>query len=125
MVRLLRGVYPFPRDLDESRRLELSSLSLPLASARWKPESDDPRTELVRAVLAEDQLTLEGMKVKGSRDLFFSKGERLALSVPDALSGNDEKDERHAGRRKLILRFELPRGSYATLLIKRIQGACG
>jgi tRNA(Glu) U13 pseudouridine synthase TruD len=32
-----------------------------------------------------------------------------------------EDDERHSGRRKLRLHFDLPRGSYATLIVKRLQ----
>lgn len=125
MVLLRRGDYPFPKGLIESQRAALESLSLPLASARWKPEADDPCVELVRTVLVEDGFALEAMKVKGSRDLFFSKGVRAALSVPVGLRANMENDERHTGYQKLTLCFELSRGSYATLLIKRIQAACG
>ena len=31
-----------------------------------------------------------------------------------------ENDERHRTRKKLTLRFDLPRGSYATMLVKRV-----
>src|SRR5207249_2989592 len=99
----------------------LAGLSLPLASARLKLDADDSRGELIQAVLAEDGLTLEQMKVKGSRELFFSRGERPALCQPHELSGTIEEDERHPGLKKLTLRFELPRGSYATLIVKRLQ----
>ena len=34
-----------------------------------------------------------------------------------------DADERHTGQQKLILSFELPRGSYATLIVKRVQQA--
>ncbi len=109
-----RGALPFPRGLDEAQRTSLAALSLPLPSARLKLEPDDPRGELVHAVLAEEGLTLEQMKVRGSRDLFFSRGERVALCLPRDLSAVEE--ERGAVR----LTFELPRGSYATLVVKRL-----
>jgi tRNA pseudouridine13 synthase len=120
-VPLRRGEVPFPRGLDDAQRQTLAALTLPLASARLKPDPDDPRGELVRTVLAEDSLTLEQMKVKGSRELFFSRGERPALCQPRELSGEVQDDERHPASKKLSLRFDLPRGSYATLVVKRLQ----
>jgi tRNA pseudouridine13 synthase len=60
------------------------------------------------------------LKVKGIRELFFSRGERPALCLPVELPNSWDEDERHPGKRKLKLAFELPRGSYATLLVKRI-----
>lgn len=116
-----RGVLLFPRHLDAEQRQTLSALSLPLASARLKLDPADPRGELVRAVLHEEGLELEQMKVRGSRDLFFSRGERPALCLPAGLEGTANDDERSVGRRKVELRFELPRGSYATLIVKRLM----
>jgi tRNA pseudouridine13 synthase len=60
------------------------------------------------------------MKLKGFRKLFFSKGERAALCLPADLKDEAGEDELQPGLRKLVLSFELPRGSYATLLVKRI-----
>jgi tRNA pseudouridine13 synthase len=119
-VRLRLGDVPMPRGLDEARRAELCALSLPLPSARVELPSDDPRAALMDAVLAEEGLRREEMKLKGFRKLFFSKGERAALCLPADLRGEAGEDELHPGRRKLVLAFDLPRGSYATLIVKRI-----
>ncbi len=119
-VRLRLGEVPFPRGLDESQRRELSALSLPLPSARCKLAPDDPRLPAVEAVLAQDGLRPEQMKVKGSRDLFFSRGERAALVAPEGLGHAVGADENHPGRSKLALAFDLPRGAYATLIVKRV-----
>jgi tRNA pseudouridine13 synthase len=108
------------RGLKESQRRALEELALPLPSARVRLAADDSRLELVNAILAEDGLELRQMKIKGIRELFFSKGERAALCMPAELRGSAEPDERHPGRYKLWLHFELPRGSYATLIVKRI-----
>ena len=65
-------------------------------------------------------MTLEQFKLKGFRNLFFSKGERAAWCFPQNLEARNAKDEEHARKQKLTLRFDLPRGSYATLVVKRI-----
>jgi tRNA pseudouridine13 synthase len=39
---------------------------------------------------------------------------------PANLSHAGEPDELNRERTKLVLRFELPRGSYATMLVKRV-----
>jgi tRNA pseudouridine13 synthase len=75
----------------------------------------------VESVLADEELELRQMQVKGSRELFFSRGERAALCQPSALQAQAAADDLNPGRRKLLLSFELPRGSYATLLVKRLQ----
>jgi len=62
------------------------------------------------------------MQVRGVRELFFSRGERAVLCVPQGARAAVADDERHAGRRKLVLHFDLPRGAYATLVVKRITG---
>jgi tRNA pseudouridine13 synthase len=52
--------------------------------------------------------------------MFFSRGERAALCLPADLKWESAADENQPGRRKLLLSFDLPRGCYATLLVKRI-----
>jgi tRNA pseudouridine13 synthase len=114
------GALPMHRHLDAARAAELAALRLPLPSARLKLDPADPLAPLVQIVLADEGLTLEQMKLKGMREPFFSKGDRAALCQPTGLHGESAADELHAGQRKLVLAFELPRGSYATLLVKRI-----
>ncbi len=122
-VTLRLGEVPFPHDLEPQEQRELAALQLPLPSARLKLEEADPRGELVRAVLAEEGLELRQMQIKGIREMFFSRGERAALCVPQELSHQWAADDKHRGRDKLLLRFALPRGSYATLLVKAIAAA--
>jgi len=114
------GAVPMWQGLDEEQRRELAGLMLPLPSARLKIDPADPRAALVQSVLADEGLELKQMQVKGVRELFFSKGERPALCLPANLEAASAADELNAGREKVTLGFELPRGSYATLIIKRI-----
>lgn len=121
-VTLRLGDVPFHRGLDDEQIQELAGLQLPLPSARLKLDDTDPRAGLVRGVLAEEGLELRQMQIKGIREMFFSRGERAALCVPRELTHEFATDERQPGRDKLILGFELPRGCYATLIVKAATG---
>jgi tRNA pseudouridine13 synthase len=119
-VPLRLGTLPMVRRLDEAQRQELARLVLPLPSARARLDPADPRTPFVQSVLAEEGLALEQLKVKGVRELFFSKGDRAALCRPEGVRCEAAPDDLHPGRQRLVLAFDLPRGSYATLIVKRI-----
>jgi tRNA pseudouridine13 synthase len=119
-VTLRLGDVPMHRGLDEPVFQELAGLSLPLPSARAKLEPGDPRADLIHATLAAEGLQMSEMKIRGVRELFFSRGERAALCLPAVLKYGWREDDMHRGKLKVTLSFELPRGSYATLLVKRI-----
>jgi tRNA pseudouridine13 synthase len=119
-IVLRLGEAPMPRRLGKEVRDQLLGLQLPLHSARNLLDDDDPRKPYFDRILQEEGLTLEQFKLKGMRALFFSKGERAAWCVPEQLEAHSARDEEHAGKQKLTLRFVLPRGSYATLVVKRI-----
>ncbi|HZZ81714.1 MAG TPA: tRNA pseudouridine(13) synthase TruD [Gemmataceae bacterium] len=120
MVRLRLGELPMAKHLSPDLLEEVRALELPLHSARTRLEDDDPRKPYFDRVLAEEEVTLEQFKLKGFRDLFFSKGERAAWCFPQNLEARSGNDEQHARKKKLTLRFDLQRGSYATLVVKRI-----
>ena len=115
-IALHRGSLPVPTVSDA----EWESLVLPLPSARLKPPPEAPWLPALEAVLAEEGMALAGMKIKGMDRPYFSKGERVACVKPSGWSCSADADELNRGKRKLTLRFELPRGSYATMLVKRI-----
>lgn len=114
------GELPMPRRLSARTLAEVEALALPLHSARNHLEDADPRKAYFDRILAEERLQIEQFKLKGFRALFFSKGERPAWCVPRDLEARDARDEEHPRKLKLTLRFKLPRGSYATLVVKRI-----
>jgi tRNA pseudouridine13 synthase len=123
-ARLRLGAVPMHQGLGDAQLRPLQELSLPLPSARLHLEAEDPRAAVVQAVLAEEGLELGQLKVKGIREMFFSRGERAALCLPAQLEQATSPDERQPGRQQLRLAFDLPRGCYATLIIKRITDAC-
>ena len=119
-VELRLGPVRFCRALSDEQLAAFHTLQLPLPSARLKISPEDPIKAIIDEVLGEEGMTLPQMKLKHFREPFFSKGNRPAYFMPANLVGQLQIDEVHAGRSKVVLAFELPRGSYATMLIKRI-----
>ena len=94
---------------------------VPLPSARIdRPEGRVG--QVLDEILAGEKMELRLLRVKYPRDSFFSKGLHRGLISTSDLSGNFADDELYEGRQKLTLKFVLPRGSYATILVKRITG---
>jgi tRNA pseudouridine13 synthase len=119
-VRLRLGEVPMPRFLEAEQIAHLTDLQLPLPTARLPVDATDPRQEPMEVVLREEGIQRGQLKLKGFREMFFSKGERAAWCMPSHLECDTGPDERQTGQHKLTLAFELPRGCYATLIVKRI-----
>jgi tRNA pseudouridine13 synthase len=141
-----RRELPFFVYLDEAQRQQLARVVLPLPSARLRLEESgvsESRTQsaasdgtpvvnpshglhplrpLYDQVLADEGLELRQLRVKYPRDSFFSKGERPLVFRPQNMAHEATADELYPERQKLTLRFALPRGSYATILVKRVSG---
>jgi tRNA pseudouridine13 synthase len=60
------------------------------------------------------------MRVKHFKDCFFARGERPLVLEPRDLKHASATDDLYPGRQKLSLEFTLPRGAYATMIIKRV-----
>ncbi|MBI4564043.1 MAG: tRNA pseudouridine(13) synthase TruD [Planctomycetes bacterium] len=118
-VRLKSGTLPFYRSLDPSQRTELGRLEIPLPSARERLEDACMKIRVER-VLGEFGLEWSALRIRHPKDSYFSRGRRPATFAPAALTHEASSDELYPSRRKLALRFELPRGAYATILIKRL-----
>ena len=112
-----RCVFPVQMTADEKASLQLTELPLPCARID-RPEG--LIGDLLDAVLQEEQIELRQIRVKYPRDSFFSKGLRKAMISPAGLSCVISDDELHSQRSKMTLSFDLPRGSYATILVKRL-----
>ena len=119
-VQLATAKVPFITELNDEETQYLSELNLPLPSARLHLEAG-PILDLYEKVLGEQGLSLRELRVKYPRDSFFSKGERQAIIKPGNLKmTRTGEDDLNVGRHRMALEFVLPRGSYATILIKRL-----
>jgi tRNA pseudouridine13 synthase len=125
VVKLRMGNVPVHHGVDEATLVGLTALRLPLPSARVRIDAGDPAADVMDKVLQQEGITLEQMKLRGFRQMFFSKGDRSALCFPAGLTSEGAGDDLNPGRQKLNLTFEMPRGSYATMVVKRITAARG
>jgi tRNA pseudouridine13 synthase len=119
-VELKLGRVPVPLRVPDDKRAEWEGLMLPLPSARLKPDPSAAWSGIVDEVLRDEGLTLGDLRVKGVQKPFFSKGDRAGCVRPAGLAHEAAADDRNSGRKKLTLIFDLPRGSYATMLVKRV-----
>ncbi len=111
------GSLTIPKQMTADQKLELATWELPLPSARqreWEPKS---RAKL-DVILEGIGMSVNQLRLKFPRDTFFSKGVRQCwLGSPD-MSYEFSADELHRGRHCVQLHFSLPRGSYATMIVK-------
>jgi tRNA pseudouridine13 synthase len=114
---------PIHRRLDPEQARLLASIRLPLPASRTPLPPEGPIRDLALAVASEMGLAWEDLRVKGLKDVFFSKGERPALFFPSEPSHHRAADDLYPGRVQVTLRFDLPKGAYATLVVKRVTDA--
>jgi tRNA pseudouridine13 synthase len=119
-IRLRLGELQVPMRLDDERRSLLVAERIPLPAARWPFDPTAPWAVAAQRVLAEEGLAWEDLKLRGMRKPFFTRGERAALCIPAGLTAEAAPGDRHPGRSSVRLTFELPRGSYATMVVKRL-----
>lgn len=102
----------FERDLN---------LTIPLPNHRAVYANPDLVTTVAH-VLDEEGLTLNDLKARILKKAYLSKGKRALLLLPQETSISPPiPDDCFSGRNKLTLTFTLPRGSYATLVIKALS----
>jgi tRNA pseudouridine13 synthase len=118
-IELKTGTLPFHRGLEPEQIETLTQTAIPLPCARTDPPAG-LLGESVAQVLAPFQLTWPELKIRHLKDVFFSKGSRASVVFPQNLRHATRDDELHPRRLALELSFELARGSYATILVKRI-----
>lgn len=82
-----------------------------------------PIGERIVEIMKDYNLEYRELRVKYPRDTFFSKGERAMGFQAIGLRGMAADDDRYPGRRKLTLQFDLFRGSYATMFIRRLAAS--
>jgi tRNA pseudouridine13 synthase len=112
------GRHVFYRTIEPSAHDLLAELTIPLITPSEKFEGEVG--DITAALLAEEKVEQRQFRLKKLAKTFFGKGRRDALVAPGGLSASTGDDELNRGRRKLTLAFELPKGSYATILLKRL-----
>ena len=114
----------FIRGLTRAESEPLTKTLLPLPAARQKIEPG-PLLDMINRVCADEGMEMRELRVKYPRDSFFSKGLRAACVQPTDMTARIDDDELYPRHKKVLLTFGLPRGSYATILVKRLTGGAG
>ncbi len=112
------GRHAFYGILDAATHDRLAELAIPLVTPAQKFEGD--AADVMARILADEKVEPRMFRMKKLRNTFFGKGMRDAIVAPAGLRAVPGDDELNTGRKKLTLSFELPKGSYATILIKRL-----
>ena len=117
----LCGSLVFPADVADAMLLErLARLDVPLVDHELEIDDPDVRTSVLE-VLQREGLTMEGFRVRDVPGAFFRAEPRALMVRPRQLRlGRPEPDEENPGRTRATLRFTLPPGCYATVVLKRL-----
>ena len=119
------GPYLFYRRLSRPSPGDLSRTMIPTVARKILP-CDPDVLEAVQKVLEEQGLSLSGFALRGLTSAYFKSFYRQAAVIPEKFEAfGPEPDELYSGKSKLRLSFFLPRGSYATMLVKALTGASG
>ncbi len=115
------GELLFPESLPDELLGRLRGLQLPVPG--WDTVIADPlAAEAADAVLEREGLRLADLRVRQLPRMGVHGIARPALLLPERLEVRARgDDDLYPGRSKLTLAFALPRGGYATLLVKRLQ----
>lgn len=73
-------------------------------------------------LLSLEGITKQDFLIKQIPEISSEGGKREAIVPINELSISYEKDELHRGRKKAILGFTLPPGSYGTMVVKKLFG---
>ena len=123
MVEFKVASLPIHRGLDADQAALLTAARLPLPASRTPLPEEGPVRDAVLEVVSGFGLAWEDLRVKHLKDVFFSKGVRPALFFAGGLTEKADPDDLYPGRTKIALAFELPKGAYATLVVKRVTDA--
>jgi len=118
------GSLYFYKDLNEEELSKIPSM-FPTLSEKVKLSEFDNRT--VSKVLSNENITIQDLDIESSTGNFFKTRKRQVIIIPEDFSiSNPMEDELNSfngkPQIKVRLSFCLPKGSYATLITKRIFG---
>jgi tRNA pseudouridine13 synthase len=120
----LAGNFLFYQALPPEAKTYLTDLLIPTPSPMMIFKSEKME-KITTDILNREGFVLKDLKMPiRVRGLFLKPFERKALVFPEKLLVKElEPDEFYKRRFKLELDFALPKGSYATILVKRLQVA--
>jgi len=102
---------------------------LPLTFQTISPSmkfSSEFEKEIINKVLSRENIDLEDLDIKKETGNFFKTREREVILKTENFTISelmvDEINNKKGSRYKIVLSFDMPKGSYATLITKRLFG---
>jgi tRNA pseudouridine13 synthase len=104
----------FPPRLDRD-------VAIPLPNHRARYANPD-LAAIVAQALEEEGFEIDDLKARILKRAYLSKGKRALFLFPEGFAcSSSEPDERFSDRYRVTVAFILPRGSYATLVLKALS----
>jgi tRNA pseudouridine13 synthase len=119
-LRYAFGTYQFYAEVPSPTRAAMEGTLLPVPGYDTTcTDSDVGR--IIEEVLQQEGIVLSDLRVRQMHRIRVGGVDRPAIVLPEDFQADaPAPDELYPGRWKAVLRFFLPRGSYATMLIKRL-----
>lgn len=118
--RGIAGDYAFYTVISGEPLDYLKKLSIPTVASRM--EIQDELTEhITQEILKEHGIKRPSFNLRTIRQARFTSFQRMTIVLPEKLTWNFHRDRIYRDKISLHLDFVLPRGSYATMVIKRIS----
>ncbi|MCX5705470.1 MAG: tRNA pseudouridine(13) synthase TruD [Candidatus Omnitrophica bacterium] len=111
----IAGDYLFYIGKNES----IENLILDTSGAKFRSQ-DKLIESLYHEVLVANGIKQAMFNKLKTRQAFFKSFSRKAVVIPEDFSFEVHSDELYPGKKKFILKFRLPRGSFATMLVKSL-----
>ena len=114
------GKLHFYKEIKKEQLNEILELELPMIAPNTVIKDDYTRA-VIEKILSKEGIKQEELKVKKIGTLFFKTRNRKLIIVPKNLELiPEEKDDLNERKTKLAIKFDLEKGSYATILIKAL-----
>ena len=113
------GNYLFYETIKKEEFCFLRALSIPTPASRMNL-SDPAIKILYENIFQENRITTPMFNLTKIRQAYFKSIDRALIVIPLKLFFESAIDDLYPGKKKLLVKFILPRGSYATMLVKRI-----
>ncbi|MBU3941571.1 MAG: tRNA pseudouridine(13) synthase TruD, partial [Nanoarchaeota archaeon] len=109
-----QGIFVFPNKGINNTKIPIIGFGTEL--------KDNKLRDISLKILEEEGIKLRDFIVRGMPELASEGDERNMFVKAEKLSIKTEDDELNKSKKKCIISFTLPKGSYATIVIKKIFG---
>lgn len=119
------GVFAFP-DEKEIKKRNFQELKIPLIGFDYQSKKNPETQEIIEALMKTEQISPNDFILKQIPQLTLEGEMRKAFEEVKGLSlGEAEDDELHPGKKKVKVSFTLPKGSYATMVVRGMMAESG